>query len=212
MAFLTIISLLILTGHQPQMAIRLIADVMNYTGFTVTVWSQSEDTAVNTGQLIIITAYYYGCQVSRKVLQMKTETCADKHLMALISLNWGQCSGIINEARFSFTAVAFVWEDWGHAWRWRPQLGVKTIHHKMTTVCVQVGENTYFRRSLRMSAKVCVALLQKWKAANETFILSGVLHKERLFAFSFFLFNFSAIFIGAWKRQRRRFHFRDYKV
>lgn len=114
---ISLISLLILTGHQPQMAIRLIADVMNYTGFTVTVWSQSEDTAVNTGQLIIITAHYYGCQVSRKVLQMKTETCADKHLMALISLNWGQCSGIINEARFSFTAVAFVWEDWGHAWR-----------------------------------------------------------------------------------------------
>lgn len=42
--------------HRTLMAIWLIADVMNYT----------EDTAVNTGQLIIITAHYYGCRGQQK--------------------------------------------------------------------------------------------------------------------------------------------------
>ena len=67
------------------------------------------------GQFITLTVYYCSCHRQRVAAADEDRDVGRQNLMALISLNWGQCTVEMNVAQFSFMAAAFVWGARGHA-------------------------------------------------------------------------------------------------
>lgn len=118
---------------------------------------------------------------------MKTETCADRHPMALISLNWGQCGVITSAAQLSFRALTFVWAGRDHTYiihRWvQGELSQYDDHFLITHVEIfaadrQVAVHTYGSQIIHndcQSMCVCVCALcnyVNWLNACCSFTLS----------------------------------------